>query len=152
MHVMQAPVFFDSIMADCVAFTCENKDASLKHHKSSLRGAVIDFIITFHHNECDIHRIIHIASTLFQSLCNRVGGNGTVKAHLVARVRYLRCSTGEMTTYYHSSGPSEEVMQPVLFSKEHMLKIGSRLDNMNHHGSMLMIQCIEAIHIQLSLF
>ena len=136
-------------MLECETFTCSNRNATLKHHANSLRGSVFDFIITFAKDEFSVHDIIEIASDLFISLCERFGGNG-LKGDLCAKVRYLRCTTGKEESYYHASSPSEMVTIPTQFFKEHMLRIGSRIDNMNERGSMLLITAIEEIHVRMS--
>ena len=136
-------------MLGCETFSCSNRDAKLKHHANSLRGAVFDFVITFNRDECDVNAIIKVASELFESLCENFDGIG-LKGDLSAKVKYLRCTNGKEESYYHCSSPSEEVTNPMLFFKEHMLKIGSRIDKMNDRGSMLMIVCIEEIHVRMS--
>ena len=131
----------------CESFTCENRNATLKHHKNSLRGAVFDFILTFNDEESNVEDIIEIASSLFKELCDSFPGR--LKADLAAKVNYWRGSTDEEDSYFHASSPSEEVIDPMLFFKEHMLRIGSRIDKMNERGSMLVIIAIEEIHIRM---
>lgn len=135
-------------MSTCETFTCSNDHAKLRHHKSSLRGTVTDFIITFNDEETSADIIVEIASNLFVSLCESFNGK-RLKGDLCAKVRYLRCKTGKEDSYFHASTPCEDVNNPVQFFKEHMLRIGVRIDKMNHLGSMLLILAIEEIHIRL---
>ena len=136
-------------MLGCETFTCSNRNATLKHHANSLRGGVFDYIITFHQKEYTVDSVIHIASELFKSLCERYDENG-LKGDLCAKVTYLRWSTGEEEHYYHASSPSDIVMNPTRFFKQHMLRIGSRIENMNERGSNLIITAIVEIHVRMS--
>lgn len=137
-------------MSTCETFTCSNRHATLKHYRNSLRSTVIDFIITFNDEETSVSDIIEVASDLFLMLNERFEGK-VVKGDLCAKVKYLRGTTGEEESYYHTSTPSENVGKPTEFFKEHMLRIGSRIDKMNDRGSMLMIIAIEEIHIRFSI-
>lgn len=139
-------------MTSCshVSFTCSNRNAILKYYRNSLRGTVYDFIITFHNEESDLELIIQIASDLFEKLCQSFDGE-LMKSDLIAKVKYLRTSTGKPEIYYHSSSPSDYVINPLEFFRQHMLRIGSRIDKMNERGSMLIIISIEEVHIRLSL-
>ena len=131
--------------------SCCNANAKLKHSKDSLRGAVIDYIISFGHNGFDVQKIIGTASDLFEELMEWFWAKEKrVKVALVAQVRYIRCTTEEEVVYYHMSAPSEEVLDPIKFFEKHMLKIAERIDNLNRHGSSLLIKHIEAIHVQVS--
>ena len=131
--------------------SCCNTYAKLKHSKDSLRGAVIDYIISFSHNEYTVQKIIGTASVLFEELMEWFWTRGKrVKVALVAQVRYIRCTTEEEVVYYHLSTPSEEVMEAGNFFKKHMERIAERIDNLNRHGSSLLIKHIEAIHVQVS--
>ena len=130
---------------------CCNAYAKLKHSRDSLRGAVIDYIITFSHNEYTVQKIIATASDLFKELVDWFCSRGKrVKVALVAQVRYIRCVSETEVVYYHSSAPAEEVIEPNKFFEEHMLKIAEHIDNLNRHGSSLLIKHIEAVHVQVS--
>lgn len=136
------------MMSTCETFMCSNEDANLKHHRNSLRGTVIDFIITFNEKETSADTIAEIASSLFVELCESFNGK-RLKGDLCANVRYLRGTTGQEANYYHASSPCEDVNNPLEFFKEHMIKIGTHIDRMNQLGSMLLIVNIEEIHIRL---
>ena len=131
--------------------SCCNVYAKLKHSRDSLRGAVIDYIINFSHNEYTVQKIIKTASDLFDDLIKWFWmREKRVKVTLVAQVRYIRCTTEEEIVYHHMSAPTEEVMEPINFFERHMLKIAECIDNLNRHGSLLLIKRIEAIHVQVS--
>lgn len=137
-------------MLECEAFTCSNDHANLKHHRNSLRGTVVDFIITFKDEETSVDIITKITCDLFEELCKSFNGK-RLKGDLCAKVRYLRVSTGKVDSYFHASSPSDDVNNPAEFFKEHLLRIASRIDKMNQLGSMLLILAIDEIHIRLGL-
>lgn len=140
-----------AVMLDCETFACGNSHASLKHHRNSLLGSVIDYVITFNTEVTTVEDVIDIACGLFESLCERFGDK-SLKSDLCAKVRYLRRTTEEEVTYYHTSSPCGEVLIPMEFFKRHMLKIASRMDDMNEGGSNLLILAIEEIHVRLSIY
>lgn len=133
--------------------TCCNKHATLSHYRDSLQRTVKDYVIRMKHEEYTVHNIIIATSDLVKELFEKFPlENCYLKACLVARVNYYRCTTEESVVYHHTSAPAEEVVEPVDFFERHMLRIGQRIDDLNKHGSMLMIKGIEAIHLQLSTF
>ena len=88
----------------CESFTCTNRNASLKHHRNSLRGTVLDFIITFDSEESSIEGIVAIASNMFELLCERLSSDGkSLKGDLCAKVKYWRGTTGHEESYFHCS-------------------------------------------------
>ena len=128
-----------------------NTHAVIYHWKNSLKGAVVDFAISFKHEEHDVRKVIRVAKELVKHLLTKFCEDGKrVKGTLVAKVRYMSIKTLDEVVYHHTSAPSEEITDPEEFFERHMLRIGSRLDNFNRHGSCLLLQSIEAVHLQLS--
>ena len=128
-----------------------NAHATLYHWKNSLKGAVVDFVICFTREEHDVSNIVQVAKELVKHLLTSYCEDGKrVKGTLVARVRYISIKTLDVIVYHHTSAPCEEITDPEEFFQRHMLRIGGRLDNFNRHGSSLLLQSIEAVHLQLS--
>ena len=131
----------------------KNDRASLNFHKASLKGAIHDYVISFHEDECDIERIITDTSDLFRQLMNSFKDR-KVFARLIAKVNFYHLN-GEQDiiserSYHFPSFSSEEVINASDFFEQHMMKIASRLDTFNANGSNLLIKNIQHIHMQLS--
>ena len=79
----------------------------------------------------------------------------TVSGRLVAKVNFLQLNHENdeinLRTYHFSSYKSEEIVDAEKFFSEHLIKIGSRLDNFNCEGSNLLLKNISHIHVVLSL-
>ena len=134
-------------------FSITNEDACLKHHKSSLKGKVEDFIIRFNSCQKDIANVIKISSYIFKMLIEYYSDK-QLYVRLVAKVTYLHCNIpqDEITTrsFHFTSYASELVTDPDTFFKRHMLRIGERLDAFNENGSNLILNGIDEIHIHLT--
>ena len=72
-------------------FKSSNDNANLRHHTTSLKGKVVDYILTFKREECNIHCIIECSEDLFYRLIDQFKANSReIKCSLCARVKYFR--------------------------------------------------------------
>lgn len=127
-----------------------NDCGNLRFHRSSLKGKVTDYVITFHKTQMDILMLINDTYALFSALLEKYP---RACARLIAKVhfKHLGKDNEEEDRFYHfSSYRSEEVVDAKEFFTRHMLKISQRLDDFNVQGSNLVIHSISHIHIQLS--
>lgn len=134
--------------------TFSNQFGGINYHKSSLRGAVIDYIITFNEHQNDLQAIIQKTHEIFQELFKYYDGK-RIKARLVAKVNYIRSTSkndedNSMLSIHFPSLQSEEVINVEDFFNRHMLKMISRMDTFNENGSNLILENIEYIYIELS--
>ena len=134
-----------------------NANGTLGHYKSSIRGIVQDYIITFNSEECDIHCVIDKTYELFEKLIKHFqDSKSNISCRLVAKVNFLHVNevTDEISerSYFFPSFQTEVVVGDVLgFYTTHMLKIAKRLEFFHANGSNLQIKNIESIHILLTL-
>ena len=130
-----------------------NDCGKLCHYKTSIRGVVHDYIITFKEEECDIHCVIDKTYDLFQKLIEKFQDR-IILCRLITRVNFIHNNelTGEQTErFYHFPSSKSEVVENALeFYKEHMYRIANRLEFFHVNGSNLQIKNIESIHIQLT--
>ena len=125
-----------------------NNDITLSLHKQCFGGAGQDFVIRFKKRETCIKDIISISSTIVKNLINDYQQKGKVlKGRLVARVLYTTMNNTETIMYYHPSFQSELIQDTIVFYTEHMTKIAQRMDDFNRHGSNLIIDTIDEIHL-----
>ena len=133
-----------------------NVNGKLSLYKTSLRGAVQDYVITFTSEECNIQCVIDHTYELFKKLITYYQESNTdISCRLVAKVNFFHVNqvTGEISerSYYFPSCKSEVVVGDIdYFYKTHMLKIAKRLDYFHVNGSNFQIQNIESIHILIS--
>ena len=134
-----------------------NDSGTLRHYKSSIRGIVQDYIITFNSEECDIHCVVDKTYELFEKLIQHFQeSNLSISCRLVAKVNFLHVNevTDEISerSYFFPSFKTEVIVGDVLeFYRTHMLKIAKRLDYFHTNGSNLQIKNIESIHLLLTL-
>ena len=130
-----------------------NPFACLSHHKTSLRGAVQDYVLNFNSLQFQIEDIVTETLDLIEQLISSLNGR-RVLGRLVAKVNYthINSMTNEENdrSYHFPSYSSEEIEDVEDFYTRHMTKIISRMDSFNKNGSNLMIKNVEHIHIQLS--
>ena len=130
-----------------------NNYGKLCHHKTSIRGVLQDYIITFNEEECDIKCVIEKTYDLFEKLIGNFQ-HKIILCRLVANVNFIHKNevTGELTErfYYFPSSRSEVVENELEFYKSHMNKIANRLEFFHVNGSNLQILNIQSIHIQLT--
>lgn len=130
-----------------------NDCASLTLHRTSLKGTVQDFIISFNENQTDIQQVLHLTLDLFQKLVS-LFADRLIYARLVAKVRFIHINniTNEMDErfYHFASYSCEKVNDIDEFFQRHMTKIASRLDQFNVNGSNLLMKNIDHIHVLLT--
>ena len=130
-----------------------NDNAFLNFHKASLKGAIQDYVIGFHNDECDMDQVISHSLDLFRQLIESFEGR-RVFARLVAKVNFYHSNNEQEIiserSYHFPSFSSEEVVNIDEFFVRHMLRIASRLTTFNCNGSNLLIKNIQHIHMQLS--
>ena len=131
-----------------------NEFGGINYHKSSLRGAVIDYIITFNEHQNDLQTIIQKTYEIFQELF-KYYERKRIKARLIVKANYIRPtrSDDEDTTtlgIHFPSLQSEEVSDVEDFFNRHMSKILTRMDTFHEKGSNLILENIEYVYIELS--
>lgn len=130
-----------------------NSFAWLCHHKTSLRRAVQDFIISFNSVQSDIENVIWETVELIQKLVSSFNGK-RLAGRLIAKINFLHINPEtnreEVRSYHFTSYKSEEIENVEEFFVRHMSKIAHRLEMFAKNGSNLVIKNIEHIHIQLS--
>lgn len=130
-----------------------NAHACLSHHKTSIRGKIQDYVISFNQNQHDLNEIVNQTCELVEQLFSSFSGK-RVSGRLIAKVNFthFNSETGQDSNraYHFPSYQSEEVIDVEDFFTMHMMKIASRLDSFNVNGSNLVIKNIEHIHIQLT--
>ena len=131
-----------------------NEFGGINYHKSSLRGAVIDYIIFFNERQADLQIIIQKTYEIFQEIFKYYEGK-RIKARLIVKVNYIRPSKSndEDTTklaIHFPSLQSEEVFDVEDFFNRHMSKILNRMDTFHEKGSNLILENIEHVYIELS--
>ena len=130
-----------------------NSHACLSHHKTSIRGKVQDYVISFNENQHDLNEIVNQTSQLVEQLFSSFSGK-RVSGRLIAKVNFthFNSETQQVSNraYHFPSYATEEVNDVEDFFIRHMMKIASRMDSFNVNGSNLVIKNIEHIHIQLT--
>ena len=130
-----------------------NEHADLCFYKSSLKGAVQDYVISFREQEKAIEPIIDKTLTLVKQLFDKFKDK-YVKARLIAKINYFHVNdkdTVDIQSYHFPSYRAEAVYDVEDFFTRHLMKIVSRLDTFNANGSNLLIDRIEHIHIALTI-
>lgn len=131
-----------------------NSFAWLAHHKTSLKGAVQDYMISFNSEQTDIQHVLWETVELIQKLVSSFNGKRIV-GRLIAKINFVHfnpeTNREELRSYHFPSYKAQEIKYVEDFFVDHMNKIGSRLDAFNMNGSNLVIKNIEHIHIQLSI-
>ena len=131
----------------------DNDCASLKFHKQSFKGVVVDYIISFKEEQTSIQDTLLITRDLFRQLIESFNDKN-VSARLIAKVNFIHVNaeTNEMEErpYHFTSYKSERVFDIDDFFTHHMMKIASRLDSFNRNGSSLLIKNIEHLHVCIS--
>ena len=127
----------------------KNDCATLSFHKQSLRGRVVDYVITCHECEDSITHLIGTTQDLFIKLMEKYKDT-TAMVRLVAKVNFEHVLSEELRPYHFGSYSSEIVGDPKDFFERHMMKMSQRLHAFNEFGSNLVIKNISHIHIQLS--
>lgn len=130
-----------------------NSHACLSHHKTSVRGKIRDYVMSFNDKQDDLNEIVNRTSELVEQLFSSFNDK-RVSGRLVAKVNFnhLNSETQQVSerAYHFPSYASEEVIDVEDFFIRHMMKIASRMDSFNENGSNLVIKNIEHIHIQLT--
>ena len=130
-----------------------NDCASLNFYKQSSKGIYQDYIISFNEDQTTIPDVLDKTQDLFEQLIDTFSFY-PLKARLVAKVCFIHVDKDTQETeerfYHFSSYQTEEVYDPEKFYERHMLKIASRLDKFNEHGSNLLIKNIQHVHICIS--
>ena len=130
-----------------------NDFATLTEYKVSKRKSVADYVIRFHSEQTDITAIVNLSFDIFKQLVEKYHReNKMIKGRLIALVNYVHLENENNVSYYHTSFQSEVINDAEKFFHAHMLKIAKRMDNMNHHGSNLMIKNIEEVHIHITAY
>lgn len=128
-----------------------NDFATLSEYKVSFRKRNVDYVIRFHTEQTDIHLIIKRSFEIVKQLIEKYQREDkTIKGRMVALVNYVHTVTEKSVSYYHSSFQHEVIEDAVDFFSTHLLKIAERMENMNRHGSNLMIKNIQEIHIHIT--
>ena len=128
-----------------------NNFATLTEYKVSKRKTFVDYVIRFHSEETEIETVIHHSLDIVKQLVEDYHGKDkTIKGRLVALVNYVRINNDTSVSYYHPSLQAEVIDDADNFFCTHMLKIAERMDNMNQHGSNLLIKNIQEIHLHIS--
>ena len=135
--------------------TFSNSFASLSYYKSSLKGTVEDYVISFNATQFVIEDTIWETSELVHKLIASFKGK-RVFGRLIAKINFVHFNSEtnqeEIRHYHFPSYRAEEIEDVDEFFVGHMTKIASRLDTFTSNGSNLVIKNIERIHIQLSVF
>ena len=130
-----------------------NEHADLCFYKSSLKGVVQDYVISFHEEEKVIEPIIGKTLMLVKQLFEKYKEH-TIRARLIAKVNYHHLNDKQEvddTRSYHFPSYQVEIVNDVEdFFTRHLMKIVSRMDSFNANGSNLLIDRIEHIHIALT--
>lgn len=128
-----------------------NNFGDLTFYKSSLKGTVQDFVVSFNDNFTDIESIIDETFELVKHLFDKFID---FKARLIAKVNYFHLNEYQKIiserSYHFPSYQSENVINAQDFFTRHMAKIASRMDAFHTNGSNLIIDKIEHIHIAIT--
>ena len=131
--------------------TFSNKHATLSLYKSSLKGSVHDYMLSFYDRETAIESIIGKTLALFQQLYDKYK---PMRARLIARINYLHINDKQDVvdnrSYYFPSYQAEVVTDIEDFITRHLMKIVSRIDQFTANGSNLLLNRIEHIHMSLT--
>ncbi len=125
-----------------------NEFGKLCFYKSSLKGKVQDYVISFNEHQTQFELILGDTLNLVQMLFEKFKDK-IIKARLIAKVRFLN-KVGDIYYHHFPSYQAEIVYDVNDFFIRHMEKIASRLDNFNEKGSNLLIDSIDHIHIALT--
>ena len=131
-----------------------NEFGNVCFYKSSFYNRVLDYQIDFKSAEVDFSSLVDKTFDLFMKVLERCKGN-RVLGRLVAKVNFIHTNTDgreEERTYHFPSYKTQEIQDPLLFFKSHMLKIANRLETFNKEGSNLVLKNIEHIHILITKF
>ena len=125
--------------------------ATLTEYKVSLRKRIVDYVIRFHSEQVDIHLVIKRSFNIVKQLVEKYQRKDkTIKGRLVALVNYVHTVNETSVSYYHPSFQTETIDDVDNFFYTHMLKIVERMENMNRHGSNLLIKNIQEIHLHIT--
>ena len=128
-----------------------NDFATLTEYKVSFRKRIVDYVIRFHSEQTDIHLVIKRTFNIFKQLVEKYEHEDkTIKGRIVALVNYFHTVNETNVSYYHPSFHSEIIDDVDNFFCTHMLKIAERMENMNRHGSNLLIKNIQEIHLHIT--
>ena len=134
--------------------TFKNDFANISHHKTSLKGKVQDYIISFENQQLDVHEIISSTHIIFQELYQYFTDKGkTLSGRLIAQVNYISKNDNKeesLTKIHFPSYSSEHILNDKEFFERHMLKIASRMDSFHRNGSNLCLKNIPHIHVELN--
>ena len=139
-----------------IMFSFANDFGNVKHHKTSLRGVVQDYVISFNEEQCEIECIMQHSMLIVKELFEAFKKNDkTIKGRLIAKVNYdhLNPMTNEETerSFHFPSYSNEVIEDSYEFFITHMTKIANRIAEFNaNHGSNLKLKNIEHIHIQIT--
>ena len=132
-----------------------NDYGNISHHKTSLKGKVQDYIISFENEQLDIREIISDTSVIFQKLYQHFIDKGNVLlCRLIAQVNYVSMNDDKeetLTKIHFPSYMSEYIINQEEFFERHMLKIASRMDTFQQKGSNLRLKNIAHIHVELNI-
>ena len=131
-----------------------NEFGTICFHKTSLKGTVKDYVISFSENNAVIDLIIDKTFDLAKHLFKKYETKN-VKARIIAKVNYFHLNDQQeiisKRSYHFTSYKTELVLDPYDFFVRHMTKIASRMDSFHSNGSNLIIDKIEHIHIAVTL-
>lgn len=127
----------------------ENDCGTLSYYGKSFKGTITDYAISFKDSEMDFGSVTGRTSDLFLQLMDKYK-DCIVKARLVAKVNFTHLINEDERSYHFSSHQAEVVIDPLDFFERHMLRITSRMEEFNAHGSNVVMKNISHIHIQLS--
>ena len=115
----------------CKMFNCANSVASLSHHKTSMKGAVHDFVIAFNNEQKNLESVIRDTVDLFHQLVTSFNGK-SLYGRLIARINFKHFSfithTQSVRSYHFTSYKTEPIEDVESFFRRHIEKIISRLD------------------------
>ena len=119
-----------------------NDFATLTHYKH-FGNKVLDYVIRFHSEQNDLEVIIEHTLDIVKALVQTYrDDNKMVSGRIVVFVKYFHIEKEEDVNYFHPSYKTEMIDVAETFFSRHMLKLGERMDNFNHHGSNLIIKNI----------
>ena len=128
-----------------------NDFAKLTEYKVSLRKRIVDYVIRFHSEQVDMQLVIKRSLEIVKQLIDKYQREDkTIKGRLVALVNYVHTVNETSVSYYHPSFQCEIIDDVDNFFYTHMLKIAERMENMNKHGSNLLIKYFQEIHLHIT--
>ena len=128
-----------------------NEFATLTLYKSALKKNTCDYVIRFHSEQMDHEIVTRQSFQIVKDLVSEyLSKSKKISGRLVAFVQYFHIEKEETVNYFHSSYQSEVIQDAEMFYFRHMIKIGERMDNFNHHGSNFIIKNIKEIHVHIN--